>query len=99
MGIKEKITSPTFVIQKKFQIQNYKPQINYKFKTFYHMDCYRLNKPEEILELDFKKIISDPKNVLAIEWPEKIKKILPKEIIFIEFKFVNQNKREINFKK
>jgi tRNA threonylcarbamoyladenosine biosynthesis protein TsaE len=86
--IKEKILSPTFVIQKRFESQNI-------FKNFYHIDCYRINKPEEILELDFKNIISDPKNIVAIEWPQKIKKFLPKSVIFMNFKFIDENKREI----
>jgi tRNA threonylcarbamoyladenosine biosynthesis protein TsaE len=82
LKIKENILSPTFVIMK-------------RFGNFYHFDCYRINKPEEILELGFKKIISNPKNIVAIEWPEKIKDILPKNTIYINFKFVDENKRDI----
>ena len=63
LGIKEKILSPTYVILK-------------RFKNFYHIDCYRLKNEKDILELDFKSILSDPKNIVAIEWPEKIKKVL-----------------------
>jgi len=85
LDVKEKILSPTFVILK-------------RFKNFYHIDCYRLKNHKEVLELDFKKIISNPKNIVAIEWPEKIKKILPQNTIFIDFKFIDKNKREINFK-
>ena len=92
LGIKEKILSPTFVIQKRFKIKDS------TFKNFYHIDCYRLKNTKEILELHFKEIIFDPKNIVAIEWPEKIKKVLPKDTIFIKFKFVGENKREINFK-
>lgn len=85
LGIKEKILSPTFVIMK-------------RFKSFYHFDCYRINKPEEILELGFKEIISNPKNIVAIEWSEKIRKALPKSAIFIYFKFIDEDKREIKLK-
>ena len=85
LGIKEKILSPTFVIMK-------------KFGNFYHFDCYRINKPEEILELGWKEIISDPQNIVAIEWPEKIKKYLPKNTIKADFKFINEETREIEFK-
>ncbi|MEA3295985.1 MAG: tRNA (adenosine(37)-N6)-threonylcarbamoyltransferase complex ATPase subunit type 1 TsaE [Patescibacteria group bacterium] len=87
LKIKEKITSPTFVILKRFPI--------FKFKNFYHIDCYRIENIEEIIELNFNNIISDPKNIVAIEWPEKIKKILPKNRINIKFSFINKNKRKI----
>jgi tRNA threonylcarbamoyladenosine biosynthesis protein TsaE len=115
LGIKEKITSPTYVILKHFRLpslrakrSNLKVQIasspeaprnDDSFTDFYHIDCYRINKPEEILELGFEEIISDPKNIVAIEWPEKIKELLPKDTIEIEFKFVDEKTREINFKK
>lgn len=91
LRIKEKILSPTFVIMRKFQIPNLKGD----FKNFYHIDCYRIQKPKEILDLGFKKIISDPKNIVAIEWAEKIKKILPKETIWINFDFINKKTRKI----
>jgi tRNA threonylcarbamoyladenosine biosynthesis protein TsaE len=85
LGIKQKVLSPTFVIQK-------------RFGNFYHIDAYRLKDHKDILELDFEKIILDPKNIVAIEWPEKIKKVLPKNTIYIEFKFIDEKTREINFK-
>jgi len=94
LEIKEKILSPTFVIMKKFVIPA-KAGIQ---SSFYHFDCYRINKPEDILELDFKNIIKNPKNIVAIEWPEKIKKVLPKNTIFIDFKFIDENNREIILK-
>ena len=77
LKIKERITSPTFVILKKFSITKS------IFKNFYHIDCYRIENPEEMIELNFKDIISNPENIVAIEWPEKIKKILPKNRIII----------------
>ena len=97
LGIKEKILSPTFIIMKKFplpsMINDQLPMINYQY--FFHIDCYRIQKPEEIFNIGFKKIISNPKNIVAIEWPEKIEKILPKNIIKIKFDFGSENTRRI----
>jgi tRNA threonylcarbamoyladenosine biosynthesis protein TsaE len=100
LGIKEKILSPTFVIMKHFKItKNSKFEIrNSKFTDFYHIDCYRISGTEEILELGFKTLIKNPGNIVALEWPEKIKKVLPKDAVIIEFKFINENTREIKFK-
>lgn len=92
LGIKDKILSPTFVILKRFQVPGF------RFNDFYHIDCYRLKDEKDILELGFKDIIKDARNIVAIEWPEKIRKALPKGVILIKFKFIGENKREINFK-
>ena len=90
LGIEEIVNSPTFVIMKKFKLQAS------SFKNFYHLDCYRLNSPEEILHLGFEEVISNPKNIVAIEWPEKLGDILPKNSISISFNHLEENKRQIN---
>ena len=82
LKIKGKINSPTFVVMK-------------RFGNFYHFDCYRLEKPEEILELGWEQIINNPRNVVVVEWPEKIKKLLPTQTHFLKFKFVNETERTI----
>jgi tRNA threonylcarbamoyladenosine biosynthesis protein TsaE len=93
LGIKEKILSPTFVIMRKFRIMNHELRI----KNFFHIDCYRLNNPKELLALGFKEIILDPENIVAIEWADKIKKILPRNVVRIKFKLIEEKIRRITF--
>ena len=88
LGIKQKILSPTFVILKRFNI---------KRRTFYHIDCYRIKSFKELISLGFREIVSDPKNIIIIEWAEKIKNILPKNTQWIEFSFIDENARAIDF--
>jgi len=92
LGIKEKITSPTFIILKKFSIPNS------NFQYFYHIDCYRINRSKEILSLGLNEIIDNPQNIIAIEWVDKISKVLPKKFLLFEFQFVGKNKRKIIIK-
>ena len=89
LGIKEKILSPTFVILKKFKIKDS------RLKNFYHIDCYRIQKPKELLDLGFKKIISEPNNIVVVEWADKIKKIMPKGTLWIDFSFQDKKIRKI----
>ncbi len=83
LGIKEKILSPTFVIMKKFRM----PALS-GFKYFYHIDCYRTKSHKDIAQLGFKEIISNSKNIIAVEWSERVKKVLPKDSIVIKFKYI-----------
>ncbi|MFC1663547.1 tRNA (adenosine(37)-N6)-threonylcarbamoyltransferase complex ATPase subunit type 1 TsaE [Patescibacteria group bacterium] len=89
LGIKQKILSPTFVLMKKFEIKK-KP-----FQFFYHFDCYRIQKPKEILILGFKEIISNSKNIVVIEWADRLRKILPQKSLILKFEFLDKNKRKI----
>ena len=93
LGIKEKILSPTFVILKRFKIKNSK----LKFNNFYHIDCYRIQKTDELINLGFKEIIKDPKNIVVVEWAENIRKILPNNTFWIQFSFIDKNTRQIIF--
>ena len=89
LGIKQRIASPTFIIFRRFKIKDL------RFKNFYHIDCYRISKPKEILDLGFKEIISGSKNIITIEWAERLQKILPRETIIIKFEFIDQKTRKI----
>ncbi len=89
LGINEIVNSPTFVIMKSFKLQTS------SFKKFYHFDCYRLENSQEILELGFREIIADPKNIVAIEWPEKIASPLLEGAIRVTFEHVGESKRKI----
>jgi tRNA threonylcarbamoyladenosine biosynthesis protein TsaE len=93
LGIKDKITSPTFVILKKYDIKRRTQDI----KCLYHLDCYRIG-PKDLSDLDFKEIIKNPQNVIVIEWVERIKKNLPANAFWIKFKYLDKNKRELLIK-
>ena len=98
LGIKEKILSPTFIILKKFEIRNQlsgESQVTAKFETFYHIDCYRIKKPKEILDLGFKEIANNYRNIVAVEWADRISKIMPKNSITLLFQFIDRKTREI----
>lgn len=71
LEISENITSPTFVIMKIYELTNK------KFTHLIHIDAYRLEKSEELLRLGWNEMISDPKNLILIEWPEKVEDIMP----------------------
>lgn len=86
-GIKE-ITSPTFVIMKKYKLKEK------NFDYLFHIDCYRLKDKKELKQLNFKEIIKNKNNIILIEWPEKIEEALKNEIR-IKFKFISEKEREI----
>ena len=108
LGIEEKVLSPTFVVMKRFEIhpvKSAKGGVSQKakqfdrvkdknFKNFYHFDCYRLNDEQDLEVLDFKTILADPKNIIAIEWPERVEKLLPKKSVRIECRHLGDDKRE-----
>ncbi|MCD6232996.1 tRNA (adenosine(37)-N6)-threonylcarbamoyltransferase complex ATPase subunit type 1 TsaE [bacterium] len=92
LGLKERILSPTFVIMKRFRFNN---SATKQFNDFFHIDCYRIKKPEEILDIGFKKVISNPRNIVCVEWADRIKKIMPPNTIWLRFSFLGKEKRKV----
>lgn len=94
LGIKRKITSPTFLI-----IRNYKLR-NGNYGKLYHVDAYRLKRAGELSALGFKEMIGNPKNIIVIEWADKMKQLLPQtqKTTWVELKpGKGENERVINF--
>lgn len=97
MGVKDKVNSPTFNILKVYKISfNIKKKISPQI--FCHIDTYRLRDERDLVSLGIEEFFHDIKTVTAIEWAEKVKKILPKKTIYLYFKQVNEGTREIIIK-
>ena len=89
MGVTKKVLSPTFVIQKRFKA----PKAT-GFKNIYHIDAYRVEK-EDLLGLGWREFLAD-RNIILVEWGDRIKPLLPRHTIWVELSHVNkQNERRI----
>jgi len=85
-SINEDIPSPTFTLLQIYEDQK---------KSIYHYDFYRLNKIEELIELNYSESVEN--NLCIIEWANKFKKALPPNRIEINFEIKSKNKRLITF--
>lgn len=85
LGIEKKIISPTFIIVRKYEI---KPKSDILYPTsFYHIDLYRVESGRDVAGLGLEEILNEKTNIVAIEWPEKIKELLPENVIDIYFEY------------
>lgn len=85
LGVKNTITSPTFVLMK-------------VYKNLVHIDAYRLTNGKELEAIGATDYFKDKNFVTLIEWADRVKDILPKNRIEINFKVLDDNKREIKIK-
>lgn len=66
LGVKREIVSPTFVIMKRYEINNS------NFKNLIHIDAYRLKNGGELAVLGWEEMKKNKDNLIIIEWPEMI---------------------------
>lgn len=83
LNIKEIINSPTFTILKIYEGD---------LKLF-HIDAYRLEGSDYDLGLD--EYLDE--GIMVVEWPEYYIDYLPNEYLEIEFKYIDDDTREITF--
>ncbi len=99
LGVKENVISPTFVIMKTYELnaKNFPKEMRGNFSHLIHIDAYRLNSHKELLTLGWQETISNPKNLILIEWPERVEEIIPKNSHKIYLSHKNEEEREISF--
>jgi len=86
-----KITSPTFVIIKRFKLRSS------NFKQAFHADLYRLHHASQLAPLGFAEILKDPENIILVEWPERVKGVFPENSLRIKLEHgVNPRERIIS---
>ena len=84
VGVKDYVTSPTFII-----INEYQGRV-----PFYHVDLYRMNSANEIEDLGIEEYF-DRGGVCVVEWAEKLGELKPKSCQEIEIEVISETERKI----
>lgn len=92
LGIEGRIISPTFLIMRSYKITG-----NNILYMLFHIDLYRVNNDQEIIDLGIMDIIANKQNIIVIEWAERMESLLPRKRTDIYFEYIDENKRKINF--
>ncbi len=80
LGIKQNISSPTFVLMQEFEVPATKRTATTKARAklfLYHLDLYRAKNFAEVKSLGITEWWGRPETVTVIEWADKILKDLP----------------------
>ena len=85
MGVTGPVVSPTFVLLNVYRTAPGRPPL-------YHLDLYRISGPQEALDFGLEEYLYG-EGVVAIEWPERIREVLPPEHLWIAFRHLDATKR------
>jgi len=90
LGVHDPIQSPTFLIEKIYELKRT------PWEHLVHIDAYRLESSDELLNLGWREIIKRPENLVLVEWADRVKEILPENAYHIAIKHVEDDEREIH---
>jgi len=88
LGVEDMINSPTFSIINEYSTTNE--------DTIYHMDCYRIEKESEAMNIGVTEYLYSG-NYCFIEWPEKIERLLPDDVVRVKITEIENEIRVIEF--
>jgi len=87
-GSLDAVSSPTFII-----VNQYRGADD---RQLHHMDAYRLDSTPEAEELDLDAMLA--RGALLIEWPERIRELIPAEHLWIQFEYRDEEERQMKFR-
>ncbi|MDD5527916.1 MAG: tRNA (adenosine(37)-N6)-threonylcarbamoyltransferase complex ATPase subunit type 1 TsaE [Patescibacteria group bacterium] len=94
LGVKRNVNSPTFVLMKIYPVKK-----NKSIKHLCHIDAYRLKSARDLAAIGVADYLGQKDSVCLVEWPERIKKILPKSIFLLKLSQKDEKMRTITVEK
>ncbi len=89
LGGDDQGSSPTFGLVNEYHNENGE-------LLAYHFDFYRIENETEALDLGLEDYLNS-EAWLFMEWPEKIKSLLPEDTVAVYLHFIDENTRSIEF--
>ncbi len=86
LGIPESVHSPTFILANEYRSGRL---------PLFHVDAYRVANAGEAIGFGLDDYLNDV-GLTAIEWAERIQAALPAELLWIEFRHLNEKERAIS---
>ena len=80
------VTSPTFAL-----LQEYRGGA----RPLFHLDCYRLEHPQELIELGWDELL-DEGGVVAVEWAERFPELMPPGTLWLEVRILPEGARVVS---
>lgn len=91
-GIMDDVNSPTFIIVNEYEGNTRDGELI----KVYHLDLYRLNKPEELDSLGIDNYLNS--GIVLVEWSELMEKYLGRDLKTVSFEHgTAENERMITF--
>jgi len=84
-GSLDPVSSPTYMIVNEYRHPNE--------QRLYHLDAYRLAGAQDAEILDFARMLTQ--GAMVIEWPERIKEILPDTRLWVQMRWMGIEQRNL----
>jgi tRNA threonylcarbamoyladenosine biosynthesis protein TsaE len=86
-GSLDPVSSPTFVLVNVYRHSN--------GVRLFHLDAYRLNGPNEAVDLDLESMLDQ--GPMVVEWAERVQSVLPEQGLWVHLNYIDEIQRDLIF--
>lgn len=87
LGVTEAVSSPTYTILQEYPLADR--------RWLYHLDLYRIDGYQAALAFGIEEYLEDPNAFIVLEWPLRIREILPPNTIHVRLEHISENVRRV----
>lgn len=69
-----------------------------EYEHLIHIDAYRIDDEKELVTLGWEEMIANKKNLILIEWPERVSGIIPENTLLVKLSHEGEKTREIKIR-
>ena len=91
LGVSETVTSPTFVVMKRYALEQQQCTV------LTHIDAYRIEDEQELEVLGIRDLLADSANLVLIEWAERVPTFIPNGALSISMTPNEDGSRTITY--
>ena len=94
LEVSDIVNSPTFVIEKIYGVPEH-TKAPKKFQRLVHIDAYRLQNAHDLAALGFDEVMSHPRTLVILEWPENVLGVSEQASAKITLEHLSDDSRQI----
>lgn len=87
LGSSDRVHSPSFTLANQYKAERF---------TLHHFDFYRLAEPG-IMRDELAEVLTDPQAIIAVEWGEIVKNVLPAKRVSLQIHTFGETERQLLF--
>jgi tRNA threonylcarbamoyladenosine biosynthesis protein TsaE len=90
-GATAHLISPTYVLIRRHERAQDKVKL-------YHIDLYRINSPQEAIDLGLEELLGAPHAICVVEWADRAPDLFPDERLWVTLRWIDEYRRALMFR-
>ena len=87
--VREPVISPSFLLARTYRGQ----------MLLHHLDAYRVNSPQELVEVGLTELLPPEEGVTVVEWADRVEELIPPGSLWIRLEHLDGDRRKLTLRR